>query len=110
MPKATVAWHSGAALPVPGVVELTPTGLGARVPLIKPEYWIGADAGACQVVPAGDPYVSPRHARLSRDAKGRWHVNNNKSVNGVWLRIEQMELTGSCQFQIGEQRFSFKVP
>ena len=50
------------------------------------------------------------HARLSRDAKGRWHVNNNKSVNGVWLRIEQMELTGSCQFQIGEQRFSFKVP
>ena len=49
------------------------------------------------------------HARLYRDAKGRWHVANNKSANGVWVRAEQMPLTGSCQFQVGEQRFLFRV-
>jgi hypothetical protein len=109
-PKATVAWNSGANLPVPAVVELTLDGPGGRVPLIKPEYWIGSDRAACAISPADDPFVSPRHARLSLDAKGRWHLNNNKSANGVWVRIDQMELTGSCYFQLGEQRFSFKVP
>lgn len=109
-PKGTIAWNSGANLPVPSVVELTLAGPGARVPLLQAEYWIGSDSTACAIVPAGDPFVSPRHARLSRDAKGRWHVNNNKAVNGVWVRVEQMELASSCQFQIGEQRFSFKVP
>jgi hypothetical protein len=108
-PKGTIAWNSGANLSAPSIVELTLAGPGARVPLLQTEYWIGSDATACAIVPAGDPFVSPRHARLSRDAKGRWHINNNKAVNGVWVRVEQMELASSCQFQIGEQRFSFKV-
>ena len=79
------------------------------MPLTRAEYWIGSDRVACAIVPADDPFVSPRHARLSKDAKGRWQVVNNKSVNGVWVRVEQMELAGSCQFQLGEQRFSLKV-
>jgi hypothetical protein len=70
------------------------------------EYWIGSDRAACEVTPTDDPYVSPRHAKLSRDSKGRWQVSNNRSVNGVWVRIEHTDLTGSCH---GEQRFSFKV-
>jgi hypothetical protein len=36
-------------------------------------------------------------------------VASNKAPNGVWVRIEQTELRASCYFQIGEQRFSFKV-
>jgi hypothetical protein len=107
---ATASWHAGDRPLMPSLVELTPTGPGARVILAKPDYWIGADAAACAVVPANDPYVSPRHAKLARDPKGRWHVANNRTVNGVWLRVEQMPLAGSCQFQLGEQRFLFKVP
>ena len=34
-PKATVAWNSAAGVPVPSVVELTPTGPGGRVPLLQ---------------------------------------------------------------------------
>jgi hypothetical protein len=108
--RPTVTWNADHGLPgVPSVVELTRQGLGTRVPLIQPEYWIGSDRAACELTPLDDPFVSPRHARLSRDAKGRWQVINNRSVNGVWVRVEQTDLTGSCYFQVGEQRFSFKV-
>jgi hypothetical protein len=108
--RATVPWISASALPAPNIVELTASGPGARVSLVKPEYWIGAERSACLISPADDPFVSPRHARVYRGSKGRWHLRNNKSVNGVWIRVEQMELTGSCYFQLGEQRFAFKVP
>jgi hypothetical protein len=108
--KSTIAYISSASAPVPTIIELTPSGPGGRVPLLEAEYWIGSDRAACLISPAHDPFVSPRHARLSRDAKGRWHVHNNKSANGVWVRVEQMDLTGSCYFQLGEQRFAFKVP
>jgi hypothetical protein len=110
-PRSTQTWNSATGLPgVPSVVELTRQGLGARLPLMQAEYWVGTDRTACAIVPADDPFVGPRHARLSRDAKGRWHVANNRSVNGVWIRVEHADLTGSCYFQVGEQRFSFKVP
>ena len=108
---ATASWHnSGDQAPVPALVELTPAGPGARLPLLKAEYWIGSDATVCALVPPNDPFVNPRHAKLTRDVKGRWHIVNNKSVNGVWLRVEQMPLAGSCQFQLGEQRFLLRVP
>ena len=106
--RATVTWNSSAGLPVPSIVELLPDGPGTRLPLVKSEHWIGVDP-ACDIVPTDDPFVIHKHARISCDAKGRWHVNSNKSANGVWLRIEQTDLTASCYFQLGEQRFSFKV-
>jgi pSer/pThr/pTyr-binding forkhead associated (FHA) protein len=109
--KSTVSWNADAGLPgVPSVVELTRHGLGSRVTLLQAEYWIGSDRSACAVVPADDPFVSPRHAKISRDHKGRWQVANNRSVNGVWVRIDHTDLASSCYFQVGEQRFSFKVP
>lgn len=94
---------------LPSLAEFMPAGLGARVPLFRDEHWLGADRTYCEIVPTDDDFVSPRHARLSRDSKGRWHIANNKSINGVWLRIDEIELQNSCYFQIGEQRFSFKV-
>jgi hypothetical protein len=54
--------------------------------------------------------VIPRHARLQRDRQNRWFLTNAKSVNGVWLRIKRIDLGTSAQFQLGEQRFSFRVP
>jgi pSer/pThr/pTyr-binding forkhead associated (FHA) protein len=106
----TLAW-TGSSSPsvLPTLVEITPAGLGGRVLLAAAEYWVGRDALSCQVVRADDLTVNARHARLFRDPRGQWYVENNKSVNGLWLRVEQMPLAGTCQFRLGEQRFIFRV-
>jgi hypothetical protein len=36
-------------------------------------------------------------------------VDNSKSLNGLWLRIDHMVLEAACQFQLGEQRFILRV-
>src|SRR5262249_10934848 len=91
----------------PAPTALVGVGRSARrFPLAEKVVWIGRDP-ACGVCLADDPCVSPKHARLSRDRKGRWRVENNKSRNGLWLRIEQITLDTACQFQLGEQRFVF---
>ncbi len=94
---------------VPSLVELTPAGPTRRLTLTLPEYWIGRDA-ACAVVRPDDVLTSPRHARLFRDDQGQWRVENNRTVNGVWLRVgPPLELGGHCQFRLGEQRFVFRL-
>jgi pSer/pThr/pTyr-binding forkhead associated (FHA) protein len=109
-PKGTRGWDSlSPADLIPCLVELTAKGEGQRYRLEKAENWIGRNAGDCAIVPANDALVSPRHARVYRDGKGRWHVENNNSLNGTWLRIDQMALDAACQFQMGEQRFLLRV-
>jgi pSer/pThr/pTyr-binding forkhead associated (FHA) protein len=93
-----------ATLLQPTLVELAGETVLLRLPLAKPEYWIGGDP-ACPICRAGDPFVEPRHARLYRDANGAWHAQNNKSPNGLWVKVPQITVTDSCLFQIGEQRF-----
>jgi pSer/pThr/pTyr-binding forkhead associated (FHA) protein len=107
----TRAWAGSPAQSlVPALVEVTPAGPGQRFTLAKPEYWIGRDGTACAISRPEDPLVNPRHARLYRDADGSWHVENHKSLNGLWLRIDPtLPLHGTCQFRLGEQRFVFKV-
>jgi pSer/pThr/pTyr-binding forkhead associated (FHA) protein len=107
---ATVGW-GGSAPPshLAALVEITPAGPGQRYPLGTGEQWIGRDAKACQVARPDDPLVNARHARLYPDARGLWHVENNKSVNGLWLRVEQIPLTATCRFRLGEQRFLFRI-
>lgn len=96
--------------PAPALVEVTPGDDGAKVTLIRDEYWVGRDHNECGIVPADDPFVSPKHARLSRDANGRWQMQNNRSVNGLWIRlVKPLEVKTSCRFQLGEQRFILKV-
>jgi pSer/pThr/pTyr-binding forkhead associated (FHA) protein len=109
-PQATVSWHEQPVRNlVPSLVELARPGGGPRVPLSLAEYWIGRDAASCAIVRADDALVNARHARLYRDAKNQWHIENNKSRNGLWVRIEQMPLSAACQFQLGEQRFVLRV-
>ena len=79
--------------------------MGARFLLNRPENWLGKDAGHCQIVLSADPLVSARHARVRRQEDGRWVLENNKSVNGVWLRVDQISFKGVCRFMLGEQRF-----
>ena len=90
------------------LVELVPGGGGERRPLLGAEYWIGTDP-ACAIRRADDPFADARHVRLHRDARGGWHAENNKAVNGLWLRVPQIAVDSGCLFQIGEQRFRLQV-
>jgi pSer/pThr/pTyr-binding forkhead associated (FHA) protein len=110
-PATTQAWSNEPVRTfVPSLVEITPAGPLQRFTLTLPEYWIGRDPQHCAIVRPDDPLTNGRHARLYRNAKGQWYVENNKSVNGLWLRItEPMPLGSACRFRLGEQQFIFRV-
>lgn len=97
--------QSGAA-----VVQVTGVDKECRFPLAGPETWLGKDASNCRVAVPADRHANARHARIRRQPDGRWILENNKSVNGVWLRLEQMDFTGVCRFMLGEQRFIIRTP
>ena len=92
------------------VVELVGEKAGPRVLVSGREAWLGRDASHCQIVLRDDPFVSARHARIRLDQEGRWLLENNKSVNGVWLRVERLTLKGTCHFLLGEQSFIVRIP
>jgi pSer/pThr/pTyr-binding forkhead associated (FHA) protein len=109
--KGTQGWQSvSPADLIPSLVELvSATETGRRYPLPNKENWLGRDPRVAGVVIADDPLISPRHARLYQGRKGRWHIENAGSVNGVWLRVQHLALEGICYFQLGEQRFSVRI-
>jgi hypothetical protein len=92
----------------PTLIELIKGAVHAQMMLTRPEYWIGTDP-SCAVGRPNDPFCEPRHAHLFRDTHGMWHVENNLSVNGVWVRVPQLVVEATVQFQIGEQRFKLQV-
>lgn len=94
----------------PALIELAGDGTGRRALISKHETWLGKDPSHCQMVLPADPYVSARHARIRYDDEGRWVLENNKSVNGVWLKVEQIAFKDSCRFMLGEQLFLVQVP
>jgi pSer/pThr/pTyr-binding forkhead associated (FHA) protein len=96
--------NEAAAPPQPALVELSGSKVLSRLPLVKPEYWIGSDP-ACAICRPDDPFFEPRHVRLYQDANGVWHAQNNKTANGLWLKVPQITVADSCSSQIGEQRF-----
>jgi hypothetical protein len=92
----------------PMLTELTATGPGARIPLLA-ETWIGSAEG-CAVRRPHDPFAAPRHVRLAYDPKRRaWRAANNRTENGLWVRVPQIAVSRECSFQIGEQRFRLTV-
>jgi len=109
-PVSTRGWQSlSAADLIPALIELTPKGEGQRHLLTRADNWIGRNPTTCSVVLGNDPFVSPQHVRIHKDSRGRWHIESAKSLNGLWLRIDQAPLEGACQFQLGEQRFLLRV-
>lgn len=95
---------------VPSLVEVTPAGPVYRFALTLPEYWIGRDTQTCAIARPDDGLVNARHARLYRDANGQWHIENNKSLNGLWFRVtEPIPLGKTCLLRAGEQRFLFRA-
>ena len=81
----TQGWADGASpFRPPAVTELVGNEIGNRMLLVKPEYWIGADA-TCQICRSDDPFCEPRHVRLFRAPSGSWYAEHNKTQNGLWL-------------------------
>lgn len=72
----------------------------ARVALGRPGYGNGIEID--------DPCLARAHAIISRDAGGTWQLAAQPSLNGVWVKIDNIRLTNNCQFQCGEQRFRFR--
>lgn len=70
------------------------------------ETHLGSDS-ACQIVIQEDPFVSPRHARFYQDESGRWMIEDQRSVNGIWIRIKRFAIDKQTEFQLGQQRFRF---
>ena len=93
---------------LPALVEQTADGDGQHFPLMSNEQWIGSDPRLSSLV-LDDPMVSDRHARIFRDAKDRWCIENAQSLNGLWAQIEEIHLGRGGQFQCGEQRFVFRL-
>ena len=108
--STTRPWDEGSTpFRPPALSELLGREIGNRVVLVRPEYWIGTDP-SCAVCRADDPFCEPRHARVYRTTKGGWNVEHQKTQNGLWLRMAQITVDKAVQFQVGEQRFSLKVP
>ncbi|HVX15763.1 MAG TPA: FHA domain-containing protein [Pirellulales bacterium] len=107
----TSAWHaitdSGAATTSPAIVEVTPTGDGQRYVLSQQDQTVGC-RGAASIVIDGDPCVEPRHCRIFADKKGRWRIENLSTMNGTWLRVDEVQIDRTAKIQAGEQRFVFK--
>jgi hypothetical protein len=101
--RAGLGSSSSAAL-----IELRPDREPRRLDLGPRETWIGRDTAACRIVV--DQYaVSAKHASIKTRKNGRWMIENAGSRDGVWLRINEVDLGRAAQFQCGEQRFSFRV-
>jgi pSer/pThr/pTyr-binding forkhead associated (FHA) protein len=47
------------------------------------------------------------HAVVTRDFSGVWQLEAKPSLNGVWVKVDQIKLINNCFFQCGEQRFRF---
>jgi hypothetical protein len=108
--SATHGWNEGAStIRPPAVTELIGSEIGNRMLLIKTEYWIGSDP-ACPICRPDDPFCEPRHVRLYRGgSRGGWHAEHPKTSNGLWMRMPQISVESTAQFQIGEQRFQLRV-
>lgn len=102
--STTPLGSDAATLLQPALVEMVGGKMLSRLPLAKTEYWIGSDP-TCGICRSSDPFIAPRHVRLYREANGAWQAQNNKTANGLWLKVPQVTVTESCSFQIGEQRF-----
>lgn len=61
---------------------------GTEYPLEGPQIDIGREEGG--IVLPQDPYVSPRHCRITR-RNGRFFVRDLESVNGVYVRLRAPE-------------------
>lgn len=112
-PKETKAWSTSSSIDpqdfFPALVEIRPNCEEIRLPIKKMDVSLGSDPKQCQLVIADDPFIAAKHARIMRDAKGRWQIHASKSKNGIWLRIREVPIDEIAELQVGEQRLLVRV-
>ncbi|MEM0925431.1 MAG: FHA domain-containing protein, partial [Planctomycetota bacterium] len=74
---------------------------------IATESILGSDA-KCQITIANDPLLNPTHARFYQNETERWMVEDQKSLNGTWIRVKRFPMDRRTEFQVGQQRFVFQ--
>jgi len=96
----------------PGSVVLSEIVAGraeAKIKLDDTQYAIGRHSD-CEIRRPHDPFTAAKHALLTRSERGTWVIENQRTLNGIWLRMPQIVVGDgkSCEFRIGEQRFRLK--
>ena len=92
---------------VPRLIETGVSDENAKTFSIGGEVYVGGDP-RCQVTIEDDPFINPKHARLYQDETERWMVEDQKSLNGVWIRVKKFAMDKQAEFQLGQQRFLFR--
>ena len=77
------------------------------LPLRGKRLQLGRLADAAKTLSA-DPFVEPTHVVIQKTDPHSWKVVDQKSLNGVWLRVRRAVLSQSTSFILGEQRFRFE--
>lgn len=88
------------------LVLIRPDGSEGDVVPIGDSLVVGREAGGCF---AGDSYLSPKHAKISR-GKTSYMIEDLGSLNGVYLRIERdvpHVLQDGAIFRIGQEIIRF---
>lgn len=88
-------------------IQRVQSGWGEHLWLIADDYWIGRDKSCGLCVP-DDRLLADKHVQLSRSSSG-WQLSSFGVTNGFWLRMQEVQVTKSCTFQLGEQRFRLVV-
>lgn len=93
---------------LPALVEATPQDdrPAQRFPFRRLSFTIGRP-GCGNAIELDDLCVARRHATVARDVGGAWQMQTEPSLNGLWARIDAVQLKDGCLFQCGEQRFRF---
>lgn len=96
----------------PGSVILSEIVAGrpqTKIKLEADKYVIGRESD-CDIRRSNDPFTAGKHALLTQSENGTWVIENQKTRNGIWLRMPQVIVAvgKSCEFRIGEQRFRMK--
>jgi pSer/pThr/pTyr-binding forkhead associated (FHA) protein len=108
-PGETQGWADGpSSLRPPALTEVLGREIGSRVLLVKDEYWIGSEP-TCAIWRPDDPFCEARHVRIFRGPRGGWYAEHNRTQNGIGLRMTQIMVDSTVQFQVGEQRFKLKA-
>jgi len=92
----------------PSLIETGQAQGGLELRLDREELSLGRP-GVGNRLAIDDPLLAAHHARIIRDAAGRWLIEAHPSRNGVWVQVAAVHLTSRCWFQVGEQRFLFAV-
>lgn len=106
----TQAFDNNMAIGSEVLSEIVKGGVASRIVLSRSQYWIGRDQD-CDICRPNDPFTAGKHAVLTRSPKGTWVIQNNRTFNGVWVRMPQVsvEQGKGCEFMIGEQRLRFNA-